>query len=101
MFQSVAVSEVYRAVEMVLARLRELIPSIVTSSRMLSNTLDSPVFCRCGIGRIFRHSLVIFGCRPTERKSSVSHSFRELPDMMSTSEGGGGHGKADVVREVA
>ena len=22
---------------------------------------------------------------------------RELPDMMSTSEGGGGHGKADVV----
>ena len=26
---------------------------------------------------------------------------RELPDMMSASEGEGGHGKADVVREVA
>ena len=26
---------------------------------------------------------------------------RELPDMMSASEGGGGHRKADIVREVA
>ena len=25
---------------------------------------------------------------------------RELPDMMSASEGGGGHGKLDIVREV-
>jgi len=25
----------------------------------------------------------------------------ELPDVMSASEGGGGHGQADVVREVA
>ena len=28
-------------------------------------------------------------------------SIRELPDMMSASEGEGGHGKADIVREVA
>ena len=27
--------------------------------------------------------------------------LREHPDMMSASEGGGGHGKTDVVREVA
>ena len=27
--------------------------------------------------------------------------IRELPDMMSASEGEGGHGKADVVRDVA
>ena len=27
--------------------------------------------------------------------------LRELPYMMSASEGGGGHGKGDVVREVA
>ena len=26
---------------------------------------------------------------------------RELPDMMSALEGGGGHGKADEIREVA
>ena len=30
-----------------------------------------------------------------------SELVRELPDMMSASEGGGGHGKADVVRVVA
>ena len=27
--------------------------------------------------------------------------FRELPDMMSALEGGGGHGKEVIVREVA
>ena len=27
--------------------------------------------------------------------------IRELPDMMSASEGGGGNGKVDVAREVA
>ena len=29
------------------------------------------------------------------------HPERELPDMMSASEGGGGHGKADIVRQVS
>ena len=31
----------------------------------------------------------------------LGYSFRGPPDMMSTSEGGGGHGGADLVREVA
>ena len=35
-----------------------------------------------------------------EQQQQASH-VRELPDMMSASEGGGGHGKAYVVREVA
>ena len=30
-----------------------------------------------------------------------SHLVGELPDMMSASEGGGGHGKLDLLREVA
>ena len=34
-------------------------------------------------------------------KQSGKCCIRELPDMMSTSEGDRGHGKADLVREVA
>ena len=33
--------------------------------------------------------------------ATVTYGLRELPDMMFASEGGGGHGKADKVREVA
>ena len=33
--------------------------------------------------------------------SAPEMQIRGHPDMMSASEGGGGHGKADIVREVA
>ena len=34
-------------------------------------------------------------------RTRIDAALREHPDMMSASEGEGGHGKADVVREVA
>ena len=34
-------------------------------------------------------------------RARIRSLIRELPDMMSASEGGRGYGKADVVREVA
>ena len=37
----------------------------------------------------------------TEPKMPQVCRARERPDMMSASEGEGGHGKADIVREVA
>ena len=39
--------------------------------------------------------------RPGEQRADLMDPLRGPPDMMSASEGGGGHGKADVVREVA
>ena len=39
---------------------------------------------------------------PSFLAPSLLHLLRELPDMMSASEGGGGHVKADIVlKEVA
>ena len=60
-----------------------------------------PLHCFGGAncGRLFEDGCpapweVLSVCRTT-------HSQRELPDMMSASEGEGGHGKADVVRKDA
>ena len=38
---------------------------------------------------------------PVARENPRRSDVRELPDMTSASNGGGGHGKANIVREVA
>ena len=43
---------------------------------------------------------IAYSLTPPDRSILIFISLRELPDMMSASKGGGGRGKADVVREV-
>ena len=47
----------------------------------------------------FRNTDVLLRTGST-REGNVTSFLWEHPDMMSALEGGGGHGKADVVREV-
>ena len=54
--------------------------------------------------RVFEEIKVAFGHgwhRNSPSLKSRWANLRGLPDMMSALEGGGGHGKVDVVKEVA
>ena len=69
-----------------------------TSDILCSNakTDNADKVCRVQTASGYCITVSVKGCM-----KDIGPDPKELPNMMSALEGGGGHGKADIVREVA